>query len=774
MAGGKRPPTLATRGPRFLAGRITTTGHSWNTIGAPPDRMFNTRLAQALGGTPVYNIGVGGSTLVNGEAGSSSSSGGWVTVAQRMRRAPNPGPANPTMAPQPGIFINTTGLNDVGKIALMSAGDKTTALACFKDVVRAQTAFEVSAIFYDAASASGSTNTVFSGAAGVGAGSWVVRNSVSTCSGAGYRDTAATGDQVTHTATIASKANGYRWLTMLFLCPGPTTSLAGSVITFTDETGAQIYPTGYPNGTPFDTSTVRPAYSGAAYATAYWKAARFKVLAGAGRKIIATSGAGGMAFDGVLYDPDYLPPVIWNAPAQTPASLLDADQTAVFPLMQADMKAVVAEFDSPFVRYVDIDAALAYGDPGSLYGYWLQTVDTTHCYEPGNAAIAAADYEAVATMPLTTAHSVTLGGGRDDAVVPAVDMVAVANITLSGASVCDGVTPVTGQRVLCIAQTNTINNGVWLVDTGYSWTRPLDFVGGLDVAGKAVKVRGAGGATIAGGSEYTLVSTAKVICDTTAQTGWTRTITPGGAATAATTTFTPAGGIAATNVQAAIEEVVTDVAAAYQPLDSDLTAIAALTTTAYGRSLLALADQAALTAANAAATTSLPGIVELATSAETQTGTDTARAVTAAGAAATYARWYEQVVPFGVASTSTGTWSETANASAIMAYYRTNSSAAVNDAITWPVWLSAGTWTFELLHHLGSNVGIYTVKIGGVSIGTIDGYAASPAWNSRGQIAGVAVASSGKTTVELVMATKNASSSAYASRFSLLSFLRTA
>lgn len=39
-------------------------------------------------------------------------------------------------------------------------------------------------------------------------------------------------------------------------------------------------------------------------------------------------------------------------------------------------------------------------------------------------------------------------------------------------------------------------------------------------------------------------------------------------------------------------------AAASQPLDSDLTAIAALTTTAYGRGLLTLADAAALTAAH--------------------------------------------------------------------------------------------------------------------------------------------------------------------------------
>lgn len=42
--------------------------------------------------------------------------------------------------------------------------------------------------------------------------------------------------------------------------------------------------------------------------------------------------------------------------------------------------------------------------------------------------------------------------------------------------------------------------------------------------------------------------------------------------------------------------VPTSVSAAYQPLDSDLTAIAALTTTTYGRGLLALADAAALRA----------------------------------------------------------------------------------------------------------------------------------------------------------------------------------
>lgn len=68
-----------------------------------------------------------------------------------------------------------------------------------------------------------------------------------------------------------------------------------------------------------------------------------------------------------------------------------------------------------------------------------------------------------------------------------------------------------------------------------------------------------------------------------------------------------------------------------QPLDSDLTAIAALATTAYGRAFLALADQTAFMALVQSASETVQGKVELATNAETVTGTDTVRATHAAG-----------------------------------------------------------------------------------------------------------------------------------------------
>lgn len=66
-----------------------------------------------------------------------------------------------------------------------------------------------------------------------------------------------------------------------------------------------------------------------------------------------------------------------------------------------------------------------------------------------------------------------------------------------------------------------------------------------------------------------------------------------------------------------------------QPLDSDLTAIAALTTTSYGRAVLELANQAALMALLSSASESAEGKIEIATQAETNTGTDDARAITA-------------------------------------------------------------------------------------------------------------------------------------------------
>ena len=98
-------------------------------------------------------------------------------------------------------------------------------------------------------------------------------------------------------------------------------------------------------------------------------------------------------------------------------------------------------------------------------------------------------------------------------------------------------------------------------------------------------------------------------------TEWVDQTGGGGASDAADVTFTPAGNISSTDVQAALEEVdsekatpanitsaISALSSVYQPLDSDLTSIAALSTTSFGRGLLALADAAALRTAAALGT----------------------------------------------------------------------------------------------------------------------------------------------------------------------------
>lgn len=89
----------------------------------------------------------------------------------------------------------------------------------------------------------------------------------------------------------------------------------------------------------------------------------------------------------------------------------------------------------------------------------------------------------------------------------------------------------------------------------------------------------------------------------------------------------------------------------FQPLDSDLTAIAALATTSYGRNLLTVADQAGLTALIRGASTTVTGVVALATSAEAVTGTDAAKAVTASGVAAVFTDRIDTAAALGTSNT---------------------------------------------------------------------------------------------------------------------------
>ena len=91
---------------------------------------------------------------------------------------------------------------------------------------------------------------------------------------------------------------------------------------------------------------------------------------------------------------------------------------------------------------------------------------------------------------------------------PAV-VVAISNITLSGTQTIDGVALIANDRVLLVAQTNPVENGLWLVQAG-AWMRPADFATGT-AAGQAYVLVLSG--TINVGTSW-LCSTPAAIIDT--------------------------------------------------------------------------------------------------------------------------------------------------------------------------------------------------------------------------------------------------------------------
>jgi hypothetical protein len=103
----------------------------------------------------------------------------------------------------------------------------------------------------------------------------------------------------------------------------------------------------------------------------------------------------------------------------------------------------------------------------------------------------------------------------------------------------------------------------------------------------------------------------------------------------------------------------------------------------------------------------------------------------------------------------------------------TQGGPTVNDTISYDLPIGAGTWTLDLLHLAGTNRGIYTVAVDGVTVGTVDGYNAVLS-AVRGQVTGIAVATGGTHRVTLTVATKNATSTSYRGSVSAIMLTRTA
>jgi hypothetical protein len=242
-------------------------------------------------------------------------------------------------------------------------------------------------------------------------------------------------------------------------------------------------------------------------------------------------------------------------------------------------------------------------------------------------------------------------------------------------------------------------------------------------------------------------------------------------------------------------------AAGYQPLDSDLTAIAALTSAANkvpyatGAGTWALTDfsaagRALVDDADAAAQRTTLGLGTIATQASssvsvtggTITGiTDLAVADGGTGAStAANARtnldvqrrlWRAEINASAWQATAVGAW--VTGATGMFTYFSAVSDGTQNASIDYTVDLSPGTWSLKFFGYRGPGLGIATIKLDGTTIGTIDLYVAvAAAYDST--ITGITVSTDGAQTLQVVMATKNASSSGYQGNASWFTMWRTA
>lgn len=133
---------------------------------------------------------------------------------------------------------------------------------------------------------------------------------------------------------------------------------------------------------------------------------------------------------------------------------------------------------------------------------------------------------------------------------------------LEGLPTIDGVTLVSGDRVLVKNQSDTTENGIYVADTS-AWERAKDFDGSSEVVNGTLVRINAG--TVNQRALYAVSGTDPIIPGTTAITFVTA-----GVASASDIAFAPTGTVAATTVQAAIAEVASEATAAIAAINAGI------------------------------------------------------------------------------------------------------------------------------------------------------------------------------------------------------------
>lgn len=96
----------------------------------------------------------------------------------------------------------------------------------------------------------------------------------------------------------------------------------------------------------------------------------------------------------------------------------------------------------------------------------------------------------------------------------------------------------------------------------------------------------------------------------------------------------------------------------------------------------------------------------------------------------------------------------------------------LNSEVAWDVWLDSGTYKVAYVYQSASNYGIATFLLNGVSVGTIDQYAAAGAFNNYSEITAIAVAA-GLKTLTVRAASRHASSTGYFLPMNSIAIIRT-
>lgn len=100
-------------------------------------------------------------------------------------------------------------------------------------------------------------------------------------------------------------------------------------------------------------------------------------------------------------------------------------------------------------------------------------------------------------------------------------------------------------------------------------------------------------------------------------------------------------------------------------------------------------------------------------------------------------------------------------------------STAQNNLFTADRYMDSVTWKLVLINGQDTDQGIFNVTgISGTQ--TVDAYAGAPASNAYSEVTGIAVTTPGVKTIQVSMATKNGSSSAYGGKLNSIGLVRTA